>query len=217
MALVVLMSLKEVQVALPRQKDLQAKNLLLDVSKFELFSGDRVAITGPNGSGKTSLLRLMAGTYSPTRGMMIRQGEVSSFLDLSAGMSPNLTGYENLMLKFRLMGSSKAEAIQLTRESLQFAELEREAQKPLRHYSSGMKTRLAFSSLINLSADIILLDEWLSVGDVGFRTKAESALQDIIGRSKALVVATHSQKLIDSICNRVVEMEQGRIVKDSYL
>lgn len=217
MALVALMSLNEVQVALPRQKDLQAKNLLLDVSTFELFSGDRVAITGPNGSGKTSLLRLMAGTYSPTRGMMIRQGEVSSFLDLSAGMSPNLTGYENLMLKFRLTGSSKAEAIQLTRESLQFAELEREAQKPLRHYSSGMKTRLAFSSLINLSADIILLDEWLSVGDVGFRTKAESALQDIIGRSKALVVATHSQKLIDSICNRVVEMEQGRIVKDSYL
>ena len=188
------------------------KNINLNVGE-----GDQIAVMGRNGSGKTSLLRLMVGTYSASSGAIRRNASITSFLDLSAGMNNALTGEENLILKFRLAGLNKPEAFSKARQCLEFAELGEHAGKALGRYSSGMKMRLAFSALLQSPAEVLILDEWLSVGDSDFKIKAESELKRIIGESKALIIATHSEKLVESLCNRLLILESGRVTKDGRI
>ncbi len=176
--------------------------------------GDRVGLIGHNGSGKSTLLRVLGGIYWPTRGTVDRDGVVGSLLDISLGMSTDATGRENIYLRGALQGLSRREIDQLIPSIIDFSELGDFIELPMRTYSSGMLLRLAFSVSTVLSPDILLMDEWLSVGDEAFQAKAEHRLHEVVSGSSVLVIASHSASLIRSQCNRVLFLEHGRLVAD---
>jgi lipopolysaccharide transport system ATP-binding protein len=176
--------------------------------------GDRVGLVGHNGSGKSTLLKLLAGIYAPTSGTLSREGVVGSLLDISLGMSPDATGRENIYLRGVLQGLSRREITRLVPGIIDFSGLGDFIELPMRTYSSGMLLRLAFSISTVLSPDILLMDEWLAVGDAEFQVKAEERLHEVVSRTSILVIASHSANLIRSQCNRVMYLEHGRLIAD---
>jgi lipopolysaccharide transport system ATP-binding protein len=186
---------------------------LTDISA-RLEVGDRVGLVGHNGSGKSTLLKVLAGIYRPTTGTLSRQGVVGSLLDISLGMSPDATGRENIYLRGVLQGLSRREITRLVPGIVEFSGLGDFIELPMRTYSSGMLLRLAFSISTVLSPDILLMDEWLAVGDEEFQTKAEARLHEVVSRTSILVIASHSANLIRSQCNRVLYLEHGRLIAD---
>ena len=186
---------------------------LKDVS-FELEDGDRVGLIGHNGSGKSTLLRVLGGIYHPTSGTLVREGKVGSLLDISLGMSPDATGRENIYLRGALQGLTRAEVTRLIPGIIEFSELGDFIELPMRTYSSGMLLRLAFSVSTVLSPHILIMDEWLAVGDEAFKAKAEERLHQVVSRTSILVIASHSERLITSQCNRVLYLEHGKLIAD---
>ena len=178
---------------------------------LELKSGDRIGLVGHNGAGKSTLLRTLAGIYEPSGGSFVRQGSVASLIDPSLGIEADATGLENIMLRGLVMGLSKREVERLTPEISEFSGLGEYLNMPVRTYSTGMAMRLAFSISTSVKADILLMDEWLSVGDAEFTTKAEQRMKDIVQNSGILVLASHSPTLIAKECNLVVHLEHGTI------
>ena len=176
--------------------------------------GDRVGLIGHNGSGKSTLLKLLGGIYHPTSGSISREGLVGSLLDISLGMSPDATGRENIYLRGALQGMSRAEVTRLIPGIIDFSELGDFIELPMRTYSSGMLLRLAFSVSTVLSPDILLMDEWLAVGDESFQAKAEERIHEVVSRTSILVIASHSAALISGQCNRVLYLDHGRLVAD---
>jgi lipopolysaccharide transport system ATP-binding protein len=183
---------------------------LNDVS-FKLTNGDRLGIVGHNGSGKTTLLRMLSGVYAPVRGMIDVEGRVVSMVNISLGLDGEATGLENIYLRGTLLGYSRARIKKIVDEICEFAELGDFIAMPLRIYSSGMAMRLAFAISTSLDADIILMDEWLSVGDASFSEKAQQRLMNFVNKAGILVIASHDQSMIKSVCNKVIEMEHGII------
>jgi lipopolysaccharide transport system ATP-binding protein len=174
--------------------------------------GDRVGIMGHNGAGKTSLLRMLAGIYEPTQGHIEVKGKVSSLLDVTLGMDFEATGYENIMLRGLMHGLAFDEIKRLTPEIAEFSGLGDFLDVPVRTYSSGMTLRLAFSIVTSVHAEILLMDEWLSVGDADFVHKAEERLRKLVDAASILVLASHSRDVIDHLCNVRVTMEHGEVV-----
>ena len=183
---------------------------LRDVT-LDIQAGDRVGLVGHNGAGKTTLLRLLAGIYEPTAGSFRTQGRVTSLLDLTLGLDYEATGYENIVLRGLILGASKAEMLRLTPSIAAFSELGDYLDMPVRTYSSGMVLRLAFAIVTSVHADILLMDEWLSVGDAAFVEKAEKHMMDFVGKADILVLASHNAKIIEDLCNVIVEMEHGSV------
>jgi lipopolysaccharide transport system ATP-binding protein len=182
---------------------------LSDLS-FEFSRGDRVGLVGHNGSGKTTLLRVLSGIYEPVRGRLEVSGRVSSLLDLSLGMDHEATGLENIVLRGVLMGLSPSTIETKVDEIAEFSELGDYLSMPIRTYSSGMLLRLAFAVSTCVASEILLLDEWLSVGDAAFRDKAERRLLEMIESSSIVVLASHDENLIKRFCSRVLRLEHGR-------
>ncbi|SAL69345.1 ABC transporter-like protein [Caballeronia cordobensis] len=183
---------------------------LRDVS-LEVSAGDRVGLVGHNGAGKTTLLRLLAGIYEPTAGSFRSQGRVTSLLDLTLGLDYEATGYENIVLRGLILGASKADMMRLTPQIADFSELGDYLNMPVRTYSSGMVLRLAFAIVTSVHADVLLMDEWLSVGDANFVKKAEAHMQEFVGKADILVLASHNAKIIEDLCNVIVELEHGTV------
>jgi lipopolysaccharide transport system ATP-binding protein len=186
---------------------------LCDLS-FEFSRGDRIGLVGHNGSGKTTLLRVLTGIYEPVRGRLDVAGRVSSLLDLSLGMDHEGTGYENIVLRGVLMGLSPSAIESKIGEIAEFSELDDYLSMPIRTYSSGMLLRLAFAVSTAIAPEILLLDEWLSVGDASFRDKAERRLLQMIESSAIVVLASHDVSLIRRFCSRTLHLEHGRILAD---
>ena len=180
---------------------------------LELKSGDRLGLVGHNGAGKSTLLRALAGVYEPSAGEFVRQGTVASLIDPALGIEPDASGVENIMLRGLVMGLSKRQIDDLTPEICEFSGLGEYVNMPVRTYSTGMLMRLAFSISTSVEADILLMDEWLSVGDADFTAKAEQRMKDVVAKSGILVLASHSPELIAKECNRVIHLEHGRIVE----
>ena len=180
---------------------------------LELKSGDRLGLVGHNGAGKSTLLRALAGVYDPSSGRFERQGTVSSLIDPALGIEPDATGIENIMLRGLVMGMSKRQIDRLTPEICEFSGLGQYVNMPVRTYSTGMLMRLAFSISTSIQADILLMDEWLSVGDADFTAKAEQRMKDVVAKSGILVLASHSPELIARECNRIVRLEHGRLTE----
>ena len=195
-----------------KEKGLQVK--ALEGISFECNDGDRVGIVGKNGSGKTTLLRCIQGIYEPTSGVSIVSGRIGSLIDITLGMEAELTGRENIFLRSKFLGLSNTEVRKSLDQIVSFSELENFIDFPIRTYSSGMLLRLAFSVVTAFNFDIILMDEWLTVGDQGFSRKAEERLKSMLTNSRILVVATHSETLLRAICNRAILLDSGTIVCD---
>ncbi|MCK1388100.1 ABC transporter ATP-binding protein [Bradyrhizobium sp. 21] len=183
---------------------------LKDVS-LDIRAGDRVAIIGANGAGKTTLLRVLAGIYHPTAGSVDIDGRCLSLFDLQAGFDEEATGYENIMRRGLVIGARRAEIDARRAEIAAFTELGDRLDLPLRTYSSGMMLRLIFAVATAVEGEIVLLDEWIGVGDQQFRKKARQRLDEIVARAGILVLASHDIDLIRSICNRAILLEEGRI------
>lgn len=186
---------------------------LRDVS-FNLQTGDKVGVIGHNGAGKSTILRTMSGVYFPTRGDVEVEGHIASLINLNLGLNPEATGFENVVTRGRLLGLTRSEILEKADEILEFSELGDFANMPIRTYSSGMLLRLAFSVSTIVKPQILLMDEWLSVGDEGFRDKAESRLQTLIKSTDILVIASHSRELLENVCNRVLWFEHGLLKAD---
>jgi len=189
----------------------------IDGISFTLEHGDRVGLMGPNGSGKSTLLRALAGVYAPTYGSLQVKGAVVSLLDLSLGMDGEFTGYENIFIRCILMGIPKSVIKKNIDDIIEFSELGDYIKMPMRTYSTGMHLRLAFSICTAFPADIVLMDEWLAVGDADFSKKAEDRLMKFIKKSSILVLASHSVDQVKKICNRIIMMEHGSISEKSVL
>jgi lipopolysaccharide transport system ATP-binding protein len=181
---------------------------------FNFADSDRVGLIGHNGAGKSTLLRVLSGVYAPTQGHVLRQGDVYSLIDVSLGIDLESTGRENIYLRGALLGLSKKKINARLDEIIAFSELGDFIDMPVRTYSSGMHLRLAFSVSTVIQPEILLMDEWLSVGDEGFKHKAEARLAELVESTKILVIASHSRDLILKTCNRVLWLEHGMIKMD---
>lgn len=176
--------------------------------------GDRLGVVGRNGSGKTSLLQVMAGIYPPVDGRVSRSGSIVPLLQLGLGFNPELTGRENILLGASLMAISRKRIRERTDSILEFCELSRVADMPIKYYSTGMAARLAFAVATEVDTDILLLDEVFAVGDIHWVKRAVERLDALVDRLGILVVASHSEHIIIHLCNRCVEIDGGRIVQD---
>lgn len=174
---------------------------------FNLKPGDRLGVTGPNGSGKTTLLRTVAGIYTPASGTVYIKGRISSLLDVSFGLDPEATGLENIRMRGVLMGLSLKKIKSLEDEIADFTALGKFINLPVRSYSSGMNMRLGFAVSTAIPSDILLLDEWLSVGDADFSKKAEIRLNNMVKKSEIVIIASHDQNLIKKNCNQFLKLE----------
>jgi lipopolysaccharide transport system ATP-binding protein len=192
--------------------DLVVVKSLADIS-IVLEHGDRVALLGHNGAGKTTLLRVLAGAYEPTAGVVRRTGRVAALFDLMLGMDPEATGEENITIRAMLMGLSRRQIAQRQYAIAAFTELGDYLQMPIRTYSSGMLLRLGFGISTSIEPEILLMDEWLAAGDAAFMVKAQARLEDLIGNTGILVLASHSLGMIKRICNKAVWMEKGAVMR----
>lgn len=178
---------------------------------LRLKDGDRVGVTGHNGAGKSTLLKTLAGVYVPSRGRYLRQGTVSSLIDPMLGIEPDGTGYENIALRGLLMGLSRSDTARLTPDIAEFSGLGEYLDMPVRTYSTGMAMRLGFSIATAVPTDILLMDEWLAVGDAEFQGIAEDRLRSVVSKAGILVLASHSPTLIERECNEVIELSHGEV------
>jgi lipopolysaccharide transport system ATP-binding protein len=176
--------------------------------------GDRVGLIGHNGAGKSTLLRMLNGIYAPTSGSLNITGSVSSLVDISLGINQEATGRENIFLRGLLLGYSKGQMLKHFDEIVDFAELGDFINLPVRSYSTGMLLRLAFAVSTTVKPDILIMDEWLSVGDEGFRARAEARLHELVENTKILVLASHSKELLSQVCNRIIWLEHGELKLD---
>jgi lipopolysaccharide transport system ATP-binding protein len=178
---------------------------------FSIQEGETLGIIGDNGSGKSTMLRVLAGIYTPDRGEIIRRCHGISLLSLGAGFDPELSGRSNALILGMFLGSRKAAVLSRMDEIIEFSELGAFASKPLKTYSSGMRARLGFSVAITMHAGLLLIDEILSVGDAGFRAKAEDAMHKKISSDQTVVIVSHSIPQVNRLCDRVVWLDDGQV------
>lgn len=165
-------------------------------TSFELNSGDRLGVSGPNGTGKSTLLKLMAGVYQPTGGRIITEGKLSALVDPALGVHPDSTGRQNIMFRGALLGLSKSQTTALLDEVIAFANLGAFVDMPMRGYSDGMRLRLGFALLTAVDFDVFIMDEWLSVADVEFQKLAVNRIRERAGADRIAVMASHNADLL---------------------
>ena len=176
---------------------------------FSLKAGDRLGLIGHNGSGKTTLLRALSGAYEPDEGMIDVHGRIAALLDLSLGIDPTATGLENIRLRGRIAGLSAKEVEERMEEITTFTGLGPFLAMPVKTYSAGMQGRLAFAAATAVEADVLLMDEWIAVGDADFQKLAHKRLLKLVERAGILVLATHEAPLLKLYCNKVMRLDGG--------
>ncbi len=181
---------------------------------FEVKTGEILGITGKNGSGKSTLLRALANIFSADEGTIDLHGHSVSLLAIGVGFKNELSGRENIMLSGMLLGFSEQEVLDRMDEIIEFAGLGTFIDMPVRTYSSGMYSKLAFSITAILETDIMLIDEVLSVGDEKFKKKSYAKMKSLISqRNRTVVIVSHNLKTLEELCDRVMWMHEGKIVK----
>ena len=188
----------------------------LDNVTLEIKSGQTVGIVGPNGSGKSTLLQVLAGIIHPTSGVLDVTGRISALLELGAGFNPEFTGKDNVYLNASIMGMTRKEIDKRYNDIVEFAGIGSFIDVPVKTYSSGMYVRLAFATAINVDPDIIIIDEALAVGDVGFQQKCMMRLKQLQKEGKTILFVSHDTSAVKSLCDFAVLMDRGRIVDQGY-
>ncbi len=183
----------------------------LNEVSFEVEPGGMLGIIGPNGSGKSTILKLITRILEPTSGRITVDGKVSALIELGAGFHPDLTGRENVYLNGSILGLSQEQMDGKFKEIVEFSELERFIDAPLKHYSSGMYMRLGFAIAINVEPDILLIDELLAVGDESFQKKCLAKIEEFKRQGKTMVFVSHSLETVRKLCDQAIWLEQGEI------
>ena len=205
-------SLKSAAINLFKKKSYSQYSAANGIS-FEVREGEFLGIIGRNGCGKSTMLKMLAGIYLPNKGKITVNGRLSPFLELGVGFNPELTAHDNVFLNGTLLGLTRKEINEKYDEIIKFAELEEFVDQRLKNFSSGMQVRLAFSVAIQAHADILLIDEVLAVGDANFRRKCEKVFFDLKEKGKTIVFVTHSMGEVNKYCDRVLLIEEGKIIK----
>lgn len=180
---------------------------------LHLREGDRVGLVGHNGAGKSTLLRLLSGIYEPTRGSADVRGRVAPVFDLGVGMDPEVSGYDNIIIRGLFLGQTIKQMKNKMDEIAEFTELGDYLAMPLRTYSTGMRVRLALGVVTSIEPEILLLDEGIGAVDAAFMAKARVRLQEMVKRSGILVFASHSNDFLAQLCNTALWVEHGQIKK----
>lgn len=186
----------------------------LDGISFTLKNGERVGLVGHNGAGKSTLLRLIGKVYVPCAGTACIEGTVGSLIAISLGIDHEATGRENIYIRGSLLGLNRKEIDAKIEQIIQLCDLGNFIDLPIRTYSTGMQMRLAFAVSTMIRPNILIMDEWLSVGDESFKAKAENRLAELVSNAQILVIASHSRSLVAKTCNRVIWLEHGKIRMD---
>lgn len=178
---------------------------------FEIKKGEAVGIIGRNGSGKSTLLKILSSVTEPTEGRVEINGTIASVLEVGMGFHPELTGRENVFLSGTMLGIQKKQIEEKFNEIVEFAGVEKFIDTPVKHYSSGMYVRLAFSVVTNIDADILLFDEVLSVGDLAFQMKCGKKIRELVGTGKTVILVSHNMADLISLCRNKIYIEDGTI------
>ena len=178
---------------------------------LSLKMGDRVGLVGHNGAGKSTLLRLLSGIYEPTRGSATVRGRVAPVFDLGVGMDPEISGFENIVIRGMFLGQTRKQMAAKVDEIAEFTELGDYLSMPLRTYSTGMRVRLAMGVVTSIDPEILLLDEGIGAVDAEFMKKARTRLQDLVARSGILVFASHSNEFLAQLCDTAMWVDHGTI------
>lgn len=186
----------------------------LDDISLTFREGERIGLIGHNGSGKTTLLRVLSGIYIPTHGEAVINGTCISLINISLGIDPDATGYENIRLRAAMMGMSPQEIAEKIDEIAEFSDLGDFLDVPFRTYSSGMQLRLAFATSTAVRPEILIMDEWLSTGDENFKERANQRMEELVGSTKILILASHSRELLTTNCSRVIWLDRGKVRMD---
>ena len=190
------------------------KREVLKGINLKIKKGESVALIGVNGGGKSTLLKLMTKIIYPNKGKITINGKLTSLLELGAGFHPDFSGRENIYFNASIFGLTKKEIDERLEDIIEFSELKDYIDNPVRTYSSGMFMRLAFSVAINVNADILLIDEILSVGDQHFQDKCYRKMKELTEQGKTMVFVTHSLQSVSQLCNRAVWLHEGKIKLD---
>ncbi len=206
-------TLKERILFLTRNKRKVKREVLKDIN-LEIKKGEAVALIGVNGSGKSTLLKLMTQIIFPNEGTIETHGKLTSLLELGAGFHPDFSGRENIYFNSSIFGLTRKEIDERVDQIIEFSELKDYIDNPVRTYSSGMYMRLAFSVAINVDAEILLIDEILSVGDQHFQEKCFNKMRELKKEGKTMVFVTHSMDSVRNLCDRAVWLYEGKIRMD---
>lgn len=187
----------------------------LDDVDFRIEPGEVVGIIGQNGAGKSTLLKLLANISKPTRGSVTVRGKVAPLIEVGAGLVPELTGRENIFLNATILGIPKMVIASQFDEIVSFAELDDFIDTPIKRYSSGMKVRLGFSIATSITAEVLIVDEVLAVGDLAFQRKCFDRIEDLIkGRGSTVLLVSHNIRQVERMCSRVMLLERGKVAAD---
>ncbi|HEX2544600.1 MAG TPA: ABC transporter ATP-binding protein [Ramlibacter sp.] len=186
----------------------------VDGVSFSLQEGERLGLIGPNGAGKTTLLQLLAGISDPSGGSLHVQGHVTAIFTLGMALRDDLPGRENIFVEGELQGRTREQTGALVDDIVAFAELGEFIDRPVRTYSTGMKARLAFSTIVHIEPEILIIDEALSVGDARFAAKATQKMRELTQRGKILILVSHSMGSITDMCTRCIWLQDGAMRRD---
>ncbi|MBN8536964.1 MAG: ABC transporter ATP-binding protein [Deltaproteobacteria bacterium] len=187
---------------------------ILDNVTFNINEGEFVGIMGKNGVGKSTLLKLLSGIYSPDQGIIRTSGRIAPLLELGAGFSDELTGYENIFLNAAILGYGRKKTYEKLNEIIEFTELGDHIYKPIRNYSSGMVVRLGFSIATHLESQILFFDEVLSVGDIWFQQKCINKIKELHSNGKTIILVSHSPDQIRNYCTRCLVFNKSKLEFD---
>ena len=187
------------------------KFLALDNISFDINKGEIIGIIGKNGAGKSTLLKVLSKITKPTRGTIVIEGRVSSLLEVGTGFHPELTGRENIFLNGTILGMTRDEVKTKFKEIVKFSGVENFIDTPVKHYSSGMYVRLAFSVAAHLDPDILIIDEVLAVGDIEFQEKCLGKMKDVSGDNRTVIFVSHNLDALRNLCDSGVLIENGKL------
>lgn len=205
-------SLKSLVINFYRRKKSIERQVALSNVSFEVKKGEFLGIIGRNGGGKSTLLKLLAGIYSPNQGEVAVHGKLTPFIELGVGFNQELSGRENVFLNGALLGFNRKEISAMYDDIVAFAELDRFMDQKLKNYSSGMQVRLAFSIAIRAKSDILLLDEVLAVGDAAFQQKCYNYFEELKREKRTVVFVSHDMSAVRRFCTRAIYIDRGKLV-----
>lgn len=209
-----LLKLRKLSKFNERNEDAQDVIWALNDISFEVGQGEIVGIVGRNGSGKSTLLKVLSRITDPTRGQVELSGRVSALLEVGTGFHPELTGRENIYLNGSVLGMRKKEINQKFDEIVDFSEIEKFIDTPVKRYSTGMSVRLAFSVAAHLDPEVLLVDEVLAVGDLKFQEKCIGKMRDVTSGGRTVLFVSHNMGSVQKLCNRTLFLHEGRVLRD---